>query len=202
MEVIELKKISRFDIFMIVLPWILWYLTFDVLSSHFIYAMATSTSILGIISLTKKEVREKYKSCNVLCLLSSLGISIILYLVFYGGNIVSIKLGLEGEVLDVYGLVPKGLLSIFLLALIGVMEEAYWRGLLQQVIIEKDLKINWLFSAVFYGIVHSVSLNLILVIAAFIVGLFLSFTAKKLGLISSSIVHVTWIYLMFLKMLL
>ncbi|MFP3144001.1 MAG: CPBP family glutamic-type intramembrane protease [Caldisphaera sp.] len=196
-----MKKISLFDIFMIILPWILWYLTFDVLSSHFIYAMATSTSILGIISLTKKDVREKYKSCNVICLLSSLSIAIMLYFVFYGGNIISTRLGLEGEVLYVYELVPKGLLSIFLLALIGVMEEAYWRGLLQHIILENDLKINWIYAAVLYGIVHSVSLNLILVIAAFIVGLFLSFTAKKLGLIGSSIVHVTWIYLMFLKIL-
>jgi len=125
----------------------------------------------------------------------------VLYFVFYGGNIISTRLGLEGEVLYVYELVPKGLLSIFLLALIGVMEEAYWRGLLQHIILENDLKINWIYAAVLYGIVHSVSLNLILVIAAFIVGLFLSFTAKKLGLIGSSIVHVTWIYLMFLKIL-
>jgi len=56
-----LKKISLFDIFMIILPWILWYLTFDVLSSHFIYAMATSTSILGVISLTKKMLEKNIK---------------------------------------------------------------------------------------------------------------------------------------------
>lgn len=187
---------------MIILPWFLWYLTFDVFYSHFIYAMAFSTGVLGIISLTRKEVREKYKSCNVICMLSAIFISIILYFVFYGGNLVSIKLGLEGEVLYVYELVPKGLISIFLLALIGVMEEAYWRGLLQQVIIEKELNISWLYAPLFYGFVHSVSLNLILVIAALIVGLFLSFTAEKFGLIASSIVHVTWIYFMFLKILL
>lgn len=187
---------------MIILPWILWYFTFDVFYSHFIYAMALSVSVLGIISLTRKEVREKYKSCNALCILLALLIAIILYFVFYGGNIVSAKLGLEGEVLYVYGLVPKGLLSIFLLALIGVMEEAYWRGLLQQVILEKKLNVSWLFAPLFYGFVHSVSLNLILVVAALIVGLFLSFTAEKFGLIASSIVHVVWIYFMFLKILL
>jgi len=106
--------------------------------------------------------------------------------------------GLVGNVYQmIYGSVAKMRL-IVLLFFIAIFEEIYWRGALQAYV-KKNSKIltnyTWIITALYYGLVHIAALNLILVVAALVVGFVTSFVAEKYGILSSIITHIVWIEL-------
>ena len=76
------------------------------------------------------------------------------------------------------------------------MEEVYWRGGFQENLLKERFgDFRWLFSSIVYSLVHVVTLNLVLVAAAFVVGVVLGYTAKRFGLSSAIIAHVVWLLL-------
>jgi CAAX amino terminal protease family. len=85
------------------------------------------------------------------------------------------------------------------LVIIGIMEELYWRGGLQELmrgvggIARRE---PWLLSMTYYTLIHISTLNPALVAGAFAVGLIDGLLADKVGLTASTITHILWLELM------
>ena len=185
------------DIIYIILPFILWIITFVVLREFFLILMTISTSILGILTLL--FYREKiFWGSSMGDAIRGVMIAILLYFVFVMGDLFTEVIGLHNYVEDVYSMihtVSNTAALVIGLIWIGVMEEVYWRGGLQGLFAEKCGDYQWLVSTVPYTLVHIATLNPILVLAAFIVGLAMGWTAYRYGIVSSSIAHIIWILL-------
>lgn len=191
------------ELVFILLPLLLWPLSFIILRGIFIYALACSTALLALISLAlyRKAIPWKKIKGNYHVIVAGLAGAALLYLIFYSGNIATYLFGISGLVGNVYQMiysnVPR-LQLVILLAIIGVFEEIYWRGALQAYF-KKNSKtfrsFPWLATTLYYTFVHVASLNPVLVLAAFIVGLVTSLVAERYGIISSIITHIVWIEL-------
>jgi hypothetical protein len=184
------------DILYIVLPYFLWPLTFIVLEGYFWVMMPLSTTLLGVLTISLYKKYVKYGDMVGGFMYGAVA-SIFLYLIFLGGDYLSSLIGLSGYIDEVYILL-EGSPDIFIvigLVWIGVMEELYWRGGLQGLFGSLGLNRPWLISSILYMLVHVVTLNPILVVAAFIVGLILSRLVVHSGVIASSIAHVIWLIL-------
>ncbi len=193
-------KLEKYEYLYLALPLILWPMSFIIFSNYFVYAMSISTLILAIFTLAKykKNIKVKSGSIKKILLFGSLG-AVILYLIFLGGYYLTILTGTVIYVREIYSLIYSQAQTIFLfilLAVIGICEEIYWRGGVQGLIRKKSKifnKVPWLGSSIFYGLIHLSTLNPILVLAAFFVGLVTSLIAEKYGIIGSAIAHVAWI---------
>jgi hypothetical protein len=75
------------------------------------------------------------------------------------------------------------------------MEEIYWRGGLQEILKNYGFSRPWLASTILYTLVHIVTLNLILIFAAFIVGIIMGVSAYKYGLFTPILLHIIWLQL-------
>ena len=194
------------DAVFLLLPILLWPITFIVLKSVFIYSMFVSTLILALISLYYYGgmIRWRVKSVGVTVLVGIIG-AIVLYLIFYLGNYLTVYLGINGLVSNVYAMiyadVPQIPLAI-LLIFIGLFEEIYWRGALQGFVRGRASNflstMPWVLTTLYYASVHISTLNIVLVGAAFFVGLVTSIIADRYGIISSMITHIVWIELIVL----
>ncbi len=185
----------------LLLPMILWPLSFIVFRAYFIYSLAASVSLLAIGSfiLWRPDIRWSRGRFP----LGTLGIGLLgaalLYLLFVGGNIATTAVGLGGDVQNVYGEIygnQSGIVLVALLALIGVGEETYWRGGLQAVVEKWSpafRKVPWVVSTAYYTGVHLSTLNPVLVGAAFVVGLVTGLVADRAGVGASILTHVIWI---------
>lgn len=182
-------------IFYITLPFILWPLVFVVFKEFFWVLMPLATTILGIITLAffKDNIILGGIQRSINYGISS---AIALYLIFIAGDYTTRAIGIAKYVDIIYELINTSLTpSILIIGLtwIGVMEEIYWRGGLQGIFHKKGYKTPWLISSILYSIVHTTTLNPVLVISALIVGLILGIIAYKSGIIASSIAHIIWL---------
>lgn len=193
-------KLEKLDYVLLGLPLILWPLSFIVFSSYFIYAMTISTVILASLTLIKYKalIRVKQGDIKKIVLFGVIG-AIVLYLIFLTGYYLTILTNSVVYVKEIYALIylqAQPILLFVLLAIIGISEEIYWRGAVQGLIRKKSKlfrKLPWLGSSLFYGLIHLSTLNPILVLAAFFVGLITSLIAEKYGILGSAIAHVAWI---------
>ncbi len=195
-------KLSLLDIVYLGLPLVLWPISFVVLQSEFIFALAVSTAILAALTLLfyRKNVRWTRGSSKLAVLAFGAASAIVLYLIFVAGGMLTTALGLGSYVSNVYasiyGTQGKGTLTIILLAVIGIFEEIYWRGGVQgyaEANLERFAKAPWIASTAYYAFVHISTLNPILVVAALVVGLVAGIVAHKAGVLASIVTHVLWI---------
>lgn len=183
------------------LPVILWPLVFLVFKNSFIYAMFVAALLLAVLTVWRQKQLIKWvKKANALSIIGSgLTGAAILYLIFLSGYYLALSTGLVGYVYLVYSMIysqASKILIFSLLAVIGICEEIYWRAGIQGYV-EKHWKgfkkAPWIISTAYYSIVHLSTLNPILAIAAFFVGLVTSILAYRYGIASSTIAHVAWI---------
>ncbi len=182
-------------IFYIIIPFILWPISFLILKQYFIISMLISTTILGISTfLLCKEfiiLKMNHKAFSY----GFLG-AFILYLIFVAGDVASEYLGLGIYIDNVYVLIrnlgDKAILSLALVW-IGLMEELYWRGGLQGLLSKLIQDKSWLASSLLYMLVHIVTANPILVIASLIVGLVMAILADLYGLVAPITAHIIWL---------
>lgn len=194
-------KISKLDFAYLALPLLLWPLSFIVLQSVFIYALAASTAILAALSLLfyRKRIVWVRGDKKRAAVAFGAAVALVLYLVFVAGGAASSALGIGSYVSSVYasiyGSQGRGISTIVLLAVIGVFEEIYWRGGLQGYAAgtQRFATMPWIASAAYYTLVHVSTLNPILVVAAFFVGIFTGFVAHKAGILASMVTHIIWI---------
>ncbi|WP_427972257.1 CPBP family intramembrane glutamic endopeptidase [Acidilobus sp.] len=185
----DLKIASLFAI-----PYLLFFLSFRVFASHFLYAMAASTVAMAALSLKFFPTIRSFYRLSAKNVVMSLPFAGLAYLLFYLGWIGTVYLGLSRGVYFIYDVVPREPFSLLALTLIGLSEEPYWRGFIQRVFVEKRLKLEWPLAALFYGIVHLVTGDLVLPLAAFVFGIVMSWAAERYGLVTSSVAHVVWLY--------
>ena len=194
------KKTGIYDIIFLALPILLWPIVFLVFKNSFVYAMAAATAFLAILSLWKYRDIIKWRGPSPARMaVFAIAGAIILYLIFYGGFYLASMLGMLQDVKLVYTMIyaESSKLGIFiLLAIIGICEEIYWRGALQGYMRKKFSKTKWapwVIATAYYSLVHLSTLNPILVLAAFFVGLVASLISEKHGILASAAVHIIWI---------
>jgi membrane protease YdiL (CAAX protease family) len=183
------------DLALVLLPWPLFLVPFRLASENVILSMALVSTILASTAITFNRTLLELLTLNVRVLIAGLISSIALYLVFLLGHILASSIGLGQQVNLVYSIINVGYLELALIPVIGFMEEAYWRGYLQETLVVRKLRVNWVLSTIPYALVHVTSGLAILVLAAWVVGLVLGFTARTQGLSASIIAHVLWLYL-------
>jgi hypothetical protein len=165
--------------------------------------MAISTLLIG--SLTLAWFRDRlhwFRLGAIIVILTGILFAFIMYMVFIGGYAVLTYLGLSKYVVMVYVMIRRSISKYALavaLVIIGIMEELYWRGGLQELmrgvggIIRRE---PWLLSMTYYTLIHISILNPALVAGAFAVGLIDGLLADKVGLTASTITHILWLELM------
>jgi len=183
------------DLALVLLPWPLFLVPFRLASENLILSMALVSTILALTAITFNRTLLELLTLNVRVLIAGLISAITLYLAFLLGHILASSIGLGQQVNLVYSIINVGYLELALIPVIGFMEEAYWRGYLQETLVVRKLRVNWALSTIPYALVHVTSGLAILVLAAWVVGLVLGFTARTQGLSASIIAHVLWLYL-------
>jgi len=183
------------DLALVLLPWPLFLVPFRLASENLILSMALVSTILALTAITFNRTLLELLTLNVRVLIAGLISAITLYLAFLLGHILASSIGLGQQVNLVYYIINVGYLELALIPVIGFMEEAYWRGYLQETLVVRKLRVNWALSTIPYALVHVTSGLAILVLAAWVVGLVLGFTARTQGLSASIIAHVLWLYL-------
>jgi membrane protease YdiL (CAAX protease family) len=183
------------DLALVLLPWPLFLVPFRLASENLILSMALVSTILALTAITFNRTLLELLTLNVRVLIAGLISAIALYLVFLLGHILASSIGLGQQVNLVYSIINVGYLELVLIPVIGFMEEAYWRGYLQETLVVRKLRVNWALSTIPYALVHVTSGLAILVLVAWVVGLVLGFTARTQGLSASIIAHVLWLYL-------
>ena len=191
----------KINLIYILLPFILWPIAFIILRDIFLISMAISTGLIGILSITLYRDRISLGGLRGLLIIGPPG-SIILYFIFYIGDILADILYLSGYIDEVYVMVGSaGDKSILLAGLvwIGFMEELYWRGGLQGLF--RDVygaRYPWIYSSILYSTVHISTLNPILIISSLIIGLFLGLISEYHGVAATIFIHVSWLILILL----
>jgi uncharacterized protein len=193
-------KMKAIDIIYLALPILLWPIVFLGFPNLFVYAMSVATLILAIFTLVmhKELIQWKKTKKYVPIILSGLMGAAILYFVFVAGAYLAGYFGLFSYVQLVYSMIyaqASKVVIFLLLALIGICEEIYWRGGVQAFAKKSRLFKNmpWLGTTIYYSLVHIPTLNPILVLAAFFVGLVTSLIADRYGIFGSMIAHIAWI---------
>lgn len=178
----------------------LWPLVFIVFAKYFVYAMSIAAAVLALLTLWKNKKLIKWGSGSLSGIIAfGAAGSIILYLLFLLGYYLAAASGLGSYVSLVYSLIysqASRIAMVVLLAIIGILEEVYWRGGIQGYVAKNwkaFSKSPWIISTAYYTLVHIATLNPILVLAAFLVGIVTSLIASKHGIASSAIAHVLWI---------
>jgi membrane protease YdiL (CAAX protease family) len=151
--------------------------------------------------LLQKDFSSKVLQKTGVGLLSAL----ILYLVFFAGNYLSrlwfdfAGSGIEG-VYGFKGNAPGIRIAILMLLFIGPGEEIFWRGYLQRKLSASYGKWTGLFIAlVLYTGVHIFTGNIMLILAAFICGLFWGWLYLKYNsMLINVISHTAWDIVVFL----
>ncbi len=131
--------------------------------------------------------------------------SIILYLVFYVGKIITYSIFdfSSSQVASVYNTktgTPIWVISLLLLFIIGPAEEIFWRGYVLEEFNKKlSSKTNaLLIASLLYTFVHIWSLNFMLLLAAFVCGVFWGIIYLKYkSLIPVIISHSLWDFAVF-----
>jgi membrane protease YdiL (CAAX protease family) len=180
---------------------ILWVLVFVIQPLEFWVMLTLSTLALMLIAVGVNGVKELVHF-NGRLLLVGLVSGVLLYLLFYFGFQVTKSNPIFSQgVGQVYGLrsVPSYLIALALLFPIGPGEELYWRGLIQRRFSEElGSGMGFLITTCVYALIHLPTLNLPLIMTAFIGGLVWGYIYKKTGSLPTVIVsHVLFDLLIF-----
>ncbi|MBN2281545.1 MAG: CPBP family intramembrane metalloprotease [Candidatus Marinimicrobia bacterium] len=178
------KQLSQLNFFTL-LAGIFWYFTFAVNMGNFWIKIALSSVVLASCSFFIEKPRSSEYQISWTNVLMGIGSAVILYGIFYAGNIFS---GLlfdfaSGQVGSIY---QKGegtnpfLIALILLVVTSPAEEIFWRGFFQKAAMKRyGDQGGYLFTTLIYGLVHIWSGNFMLVGAALVAGAFWGFLYLK-----------------------
>lgn len=160
----------------------LWFVMFSPWTApavNFWLAMTCSAGFLGITALAidRRRLADSYRFLPKHLAIGVLSAA-LLYGIFFVGRALSTQIlpFAEGEIGGVYATRAQAhpaLIGLLLLLWIGPAEEVFWRGLVQRRLAERTSPIVGLLVGTFlYTLVHVWSMNLMLLGAAAICGLF------------------------------
>lgn len=175
---------------------------------NFWASMAFSTSLLSVISLLSYKDQLKKENWKANEIFIGIGSALLLYGIFWFGKFVLDSIGIipghRENISNVYanqGSVPSYVVGLSLFFPIGFGEEIFWRGYLQRVLGEKYGKWKGFYITVFfYTAVHIPTLNPVLILASFLVGIFwgLIFVWRNNNIVPGMISHMLWDPLIFI----
>jgi membrane protease YdiL (CAAX protease family) len=180
----------------VVLASVCWAITFGWPGGNFWIKIGLSVAAVSLYSLFWQRPRISFQLRSFLLGLFS---AVLLYLVFFLGNQLAptILPGAKTQVGGIYSLgagANKILIFLLLFFITGPGEEIFWRGFLQDRLMEKwGIFPGYLMTTALYGGVHVFSWNLMLILAAFVAGAFwgLLYLWKK-DLLAQIISHSLW----------
>ncbi len=184
---------------------LLWLVIFVFKPFNFWLEMSLSIILLSAIAVYFNRGKFNLGKITPRYILIGIASAILLYLIFYVGNIITgyILPFKNSQVLSVYSNkagVDARLIGGLLLFVIGPGEELYWRGFIQDTMSRKyGSHKGYLFAAALYAGVHILTGNFMLVVAALVCGLFWGFIYKnEKSLWPVLISHAIWDFTIFL----
>lgn len=174
---------------------------------NFWVSMAFSTLLLSSVSFFYYPRQFQKEFLNLKEIGIGLGSAALLYLIFWFGKFILDSFGIIPNhtqgISNVYankGVFPDYIVGLLLFFPIGFGEEFFWRGYIQRTIAEKYGKwIAFLLTVFFYTLVHLPTLNFILILAAFLVGIYWGLIFLWRGNIVAAIIsHMVWDPLIFI----
>lgn len=185
----------------VALAFVLWFVMFVLKPLNFWVMMAFSTSVLYAISIyyyRDQLNRENFRFTEILIGISS---AAVLYFIFWFGKFILDKYGIipnhNQNISSVYAnreALPSWLVTLFLFFPIGFGEEMFWRGYLQRLLTNKYNKwIGLIITVFFYTAVHIPTMNPILLLASFLVGIYWGLIFLWRGNIVAAVIsHMLW----------
>ncbi|EKQ55801.1 MULTISPECIES: type II CAAX endopeptidase family protein [unclassified Clostridium] len=198
------KRKNKVIISSLIIATILWFVIFVIKPFNFWIEMALSILLLAVIALFSERNLISFRSIKLRHIFIGIISAIILYFVFYGGNIISGYLFpfKDAQISSVYSNRAQGnslLIGTLLLFIIGPGEEIYWRGFIQNNFAKKfGENKGYIFATLLYAGVHIITFNFMLVIAALVCGIYWGWIYKKeKSLIPIIISHAIWDFTVF-----
>ena len=183
----------------IILANILWFATFYLTFSTFWVKIAVSTMLLATLSWWIRPVEKGQFRLNARALLLGLLSAVVLYLLFWIGKEISTALlpFAECQIGGIYGKgagTPRWMIFLLLLLVTGPCEELYWRGFLQDSLMERfGGRRGWLVTTALYAGVHLWSFNFMLIGAAAVAGALWGLMYWRIGALLPVIIsHSLW----------
>ncbi|HUX12996.1 MAG TPA: type II CAAX endopeptidase family protein [Spirochaetia bacterium] len=156
---------------------LLWYFVFVFPYGKFWIKMAIATPILAAVSISQiVPRREDFRSIRLRHIIIGVGSAVFLYGVFFVGKqiLAWIMPGSHGMIASVYATgqaIPLWIVALLLLFVTSPAEEIYWRRFIQRTLGDRFGRLPAFFVTVgLYTLVHVVTLNPALILAAFVAG--------------------------------
>jgi len=178
---------------------VLWFFLFVIKPMNFWLEMSLSIVLLTVFAALLNNGKFQIGKIRIRHILIGVFSAVLLYFVFYAGNIITgFILPFENvQVMSVYNNkagVDLRLISFLLVFIIGPGEELYWRGFIQKTLSAKlGSRKGYLLGTALYAGVHILTGNFMLVVAALVCGLFWGFLyEKEKSIVPVIISHVIW----------
>lgn len=185
--------------------WFLMFSPWGFVEGFFWPVMMFSTGVLGVSALAvdRRRLGKVYAFKRVHVLVGVLS-AIVLYVIFYVGNLVSIHIFsfAASQVADIYSTRSGAKLAVIGLMLflwVGPFEEVFWRGFVQRRLCERfgDWR-GYLLACMAYTLVHIFSFNLMLIAAAGVCGVFWGWIFRRYKSVWPGLIcHALWDVLIF-----
>lgn len=184
---------------------VLWFFIFVSPVGNFWIKLILSASLLAAVGLisSRREMKALF-AFRIRHLWVGIVSALILYGIFWIGKEAAIFLFsfAPGQIASVYATktqLDTALIGLFLLFLMGPAEEIYWHGFVQRRLVGRyGATVGVLGTAVVYALVHAVSLNPMLILAAGVCGLFWGLLfQREQNLIPVILSHSLWDVLIF-----
>ena len=183
----------------VALAFALWFITFYLTWSSFWIKISVSAAILAGLSLWLEPNRKKQLRFDGKAIIIGLISSGALYFVFWMGKTVSMAIFpfADHQIGGIYGIgegTPIWIIGVLLFVVTGPSEELYWRGYLQERLMQHfGQGKGWLFATAIYSLVHIWSFNFMLIGAAAVAGVFWGGMYRFLGNLAPVIIsHSLW----------
>ena len=199
-----MNKRIYYLIFLLVLAAAFWIEMFVLKNYNFWIEMTIASGFLALVSayinhLCGPEINYRLYYFEFKYVFIGVFSAAILYLIFYGGDIISVQISnfANAQVTDIYSnksLLDPSVIGLLLFFIIGPSEEIFWRGFVQDTIAQKlGDNAGWLIAALIYGCIHLAAMNLMLFMAALICGLFWGYLYKRYRSLWPGIIsHALW----------
>lgn len=200
----------KYLIILVIAAAIMWIEMFVLKHFNFWIEMTIAASLLAVISFFINQkaagsINKRLYDFKSIYIAVGLISAAILYAVFFAGDRISNLLFnfAERQVTGIYGnksLLDPVTIGLLLFFIIGPAEEIFWRGFVQDSLMERfGENKGWFFASLIYGGVHIFALNFMLFMAALICGLFWGYIFKKYKSLWPGIIsHAVWDLVIFL----
>jgi len=184
---------------------VLWFFVFAYPAGNYWIKLIFSASLLAVVGLisSRREMKALF-AFKMRHLWVGIGSALLLYGIFWIGKGVANLLFsfATGQIASIYATktqLDTLLIGLFLMFLMGPAEEIFWHGFVQRRLVERyGATAGVLGTVAVYALVHAVSLNLMLVLAAGVCGLFWGLLyQREQNLIPLIISHSLWDVLIF-----